>query len=153
MSSIFAKGARKSSAVEVNGNGEPILKAKRPLNAWQAWTKHVLVTYAREYEAFAAAQEHRRGVAIKFANHMRETQPEEFAEFVRDFESTHTSITKFGKAVTMAHGAAGAGTPEPDIHRIAHELHSLASELESMSGGAHNKTRRNQKKRRTTRRR
>ena len=79
------KGARKSKEAEVDADGNPVAKAKRPLNAWQAWTKHILVEYAEEYAAFAAEQESRRGVVPKFAKHLKETKEEEFAAFTAAF--------------------------------------------------------------------
>ena len=128
-------------------------------STWASWVKDIKVAHPDEYLAFKAEHPEMMSHVIAFAKAWKDTHPEEYAtyvESVRPVENMHTSIKKFGKVAKakMAHGgAAGAGTPEPDIHRIAHELHSLASELESMSGGAYNKTRCNQKKRRTTRRR
>lgn len=80
------KGARKSKKEkEIGPDGNPIEKVKRPLNAWQAWTHHVLTEYKEEYDAFSAEQESRRGVAIKFAKHCQETKTEEFEEFKSSF--------------------------------------------------------------------
>jgi DNA polymerase III alpha subunit (gram-positive type) len=80
------KGARKSKKEkEVDSDGNPIEKVKRPLNAWQAWTHHVLTEYKEEYDAFAAEQESRRGVAIKFAKHCQEAKAEEYEDFKTSF--------------------------------------------------------------------
>lgn len=80
------KGARKSKKEkEIGPDGKPVEKAKRPLNAWQAWTHHVLTEYKEEYDAYAAEQESRRGVAIKFAKHCQETKAEEFEDFKSSF--------------------------------------------------------------------
>ena len=113
------KGARKSKAktVEVDSDGEPVPKVKRPLNSWQAWTKHVLTEYSEEYDAFSAEQETRRGVAIKFASHCRETKTKEYASFEASFvpveraaEPKKEKVKKEKKAV----GGAGAAAPPSD---------------------------------------
>lgn len=79
------KGSRKSKKDKVDSDGNPIEKVKRPLNAWQAWTHHVLTEYKEEYDAFAAEQESRRGVAIKFAKHCQEVKAEEYEDFKSSF--------------------------------------------------------------------
>jgi hypothetical protein len=116
------KGARKSKAkkAEVDSDGEPVEKAKRPLNAWQAWTKHVLTEYAEEYEAFAAEQESRRGVAIKFAKHCRETKGKEHSAFEAAFVPAERAAEpkekkeKAKKPAKKAVGGAGAPAPLSD---------------------------------------
>ena len=126
------KGARKSKAVEVDADGNPVAKAKRPLNAWQAWTKHILVEYAEEYAEFSAAQESRRGVAIKFAKHLQETKETEFAAFkaafvpverdpgaepakpVKPKKEKVEKVEKPAKKEKKAVGGAGAAAPVSD---------------------------------------
>lgn len=68
---------------------------KKPMTSWRAWTVHVGETYPEQRAEFAAADdENKKGLAPKFASYLKESLPEEYAEFIADFKAKNPSAAK-----------------------------------------------------------
>jgi hypothetical protein len=63
-------------------------KVKRPMNSWQAWTRHCKAEFAEDYAIFSDAAESKQGIAIAFAGFCKTERTEEYEEFRTAFVSS-----------------------------------------------------------------
>ena len=63
-------------------------KVKRPMNVWQAWTRHCKAEFAEDYAIFSDAAESKQGIAIAFAGFCKTERTEEYEEFRLAFVSS-----------------------------------------------------------------
>jgi hypothetical protein len=63
-------------------------KVKRPMNVWQAWTRHCKAEFAEDYAIFSDAAESKQGIAIAFAGFCKTERTEEYEEFRTAFVSS-----------------------------------------------------------------
>lgn len=75
-------------AVSEEADSPAAEKAKRPMNVWQAWTRHCKAEFAEDYAIFSDAAESKQGIAIAFAGFCKTERTEEYEEFRTSFVSS-----------------------------------------------------------------
>lgn len=115
-------GKKGKKALSEETDSPAAAKAKRPMNSWQAWTRHCMTEFAEDYAIFSDAAESKQGIVVAFAGFCKTERTEEYDEFCTAFVSSPKA-----EAVAATPVKKAAKKAEPSAPKKATKMASVAA--------------------------